>query len=156
MISYPYDCANIFSYYFLLQTKQKWISIIVTEIVIYTRCAAYNNTVRNYYDWDKWTKFLLQSYMGHLDDIQTAPKPLYKFKYIFMTIIGLAESVKAMNRSGPTRPQSSLMAYFSESIKDKCRNGKFWHNLHSILQFLLLKFGIDILDSLKTKRFSAT
>ena len=45
-----------------------------------------------------------QFYMGCLDDIQTALKPLQKignsFKYIFMTILGLADSFKTMNRPG--------------------------------------------------------
>jgi len=45
--------------------------------------------------------------MGRLDDIQTALKPLEnlkKFKYIFMTILGLAESFKTMNRPCQARP----------------------------------------------------
>ena len=36
-----------------------------------------------------------QSYMDHLDDVQTARKPLKKrkkLKYIFMTFLGLAKS----------------------------------------------------------------
>ena len=54
--------------------------------------------------------------MGHLNDIQTALKPLkkkgfrntsIKLKYIFMTILGLAESYKAMNPS--TRPNRNAL-----------------------------------------------
>ena len=30
---------------------------------------------------------------------------------------------------------------------------KFWHNLHSSLQFVLSKLGIDIFDSLEIMRF---
>ena len=43
--------------------------------------------------------------MGYLVDIQTAPKPLKnreKLKYIFITILGLAESLKIMNLPGTT------------------------------------------------------
>ena len=43
--------------------------------------------------------------MGRLDDIQAALKPLKKskkLKYIFMTILGQAESFKTMNRPSPT------------------------------------------------------
>ena len=39
--------------------------------------------------------------MGHLDDIQKALKHFKKFEeieYIFITILGLAESLKTMNR----------------------------------------------------------
>ena len=48
----------------------------------------------------------------------------------------------------------SLMSYFSETIKD--RNVKFWHNLHSSLQFVLSKFKFDIFDTLENMRFYAT
>ena len=47
-----------------------------------------------------------------------------------------------------------LTPYFSETIKD--RNVKFWHNLHSSLVFVILKFEFDIFNSLETMRFSAT
>ena len=40
------------------------------------------------------------------------------------------------------------MAYFSESIKDS--RVKFLHNLYPSLQFVLLKFGIDIFDNFDT------
>ena len=49
--------------------------------------------------------------MGRLDEIQTAQKPLKnwkKLKYIYMTILGIAESFKTMNRPGPTRPELAL------------------------------------------------
>ena len=52
------------------------------------------------------------------------------------------------------RPWYSLTAYFSESMKD--RDVKFGHNFDSGLTIMLLKFGIDIFDSLETMRFSAT
>ena len=35
-----------------------------------------------------------------------------------MAILGLAESYKTIYRPDPTRPQRSLTAHFSESIKD--------------------------------------
>ena len=54
-----------------------------------------------------------------------------------MTILGLTESFETMNQPGPTRPWRSLTAYFLESLKD--RDVKFWHNLHSSLQFVLSK-----------------
>ena len=37
--------------------------------------------------------------MGRVDDIQTTLNPLEKVKYIFMTVLGLAESFKTMNRT---------------------------------------------------------
>ena len=43
-------------------------------------------------------------------------------------------------------PQNYKM--FSESTND--RYVQFWHNLYSSLQFVLLKIGIDIIDSLET------
>ena len=60
----------------------------------------------------------LQSYMGRLDDIQTALKPLKKIEKIekkFMTILGLAESFK---KNEPARQYRSLTAHFSKFIKD--------------------------------------
>ena len=46
--------------------------------------------------------------MGRLDDIQTTLKPLIKnrknLKLICMTILGLAESFKVINRPDPNRP----------------------------------------------------
>ena len=61
--------------------------------------------------------------MGHYVYIQTALKPFkkieQKFKYILMTILGLAESFKMMSRPDPTRPDPTITlfdAYFSESI----------------------------------------
>ena len=51
---------------------------------------------------------MLQSYMGPLNDIQTALKPLKKnliqFLYIFMTFLGLAETFTTMNRLDPAWP----------------------------------------------------
>ena len=44
-----------------------------------------------------------------------------------------------------------MTSYFSKTVKD--RNVKFWHNLHSSLQFVLSKFGFNIFDSLETMRF---
>ena len=65
----------------------------------------------------EWSSYY-QSYIGRLDDIQTAlksfKKTLKKLEYIFMTILGLAE---------PAWPDSTvtlfdgLLAYFSESMK---------------------------------------
>ena len=49
--------------------------------------------------------------MGRLDNIQTAIKPLKKSKkckYILMTILGLAESFKTMNRPDPTKHNLAL------------------------------------------------
>ena len=43
---------------------------------------------------------------------------------------------------------------FPESIKD--REVEFGHNFPSILYFVPLKFGIDILNSLETMRFLAS
>ena len=69
-----------------------------------------------------------------------------------MTILELAESFETMNLSHPTRSDRDalLKAYFSESIK--YREIKFRHNLY----FKLLKFGIDIFDSLQATHLSAT
>ena len=49
--------------------------------------------------------------MGCLDDIQTALDPLKKrkkMKYIFTTILGLAESFNTMNWPGPTLKITAL------------------------------------------------
>ena len=69
-----------------------------------------------------------------------------------MTILGLAESFKVMNRPDPT--VTNFDGLFLGNMKD--RDVKFLHNHHSRLQFVLLKLGIDISDSLETMRFSAT
>ena len=61
-----------------------------------------------------------------------------------MTIFGLAESFKTINRPGPT------VTLFDGLFLGKSRNH------HTSHQFVLSKFGIDIFDSLKTIRFSAT
>ena len=62
-----------------------------------------------------------------------------------MTILGLAESFKMMNRSDLNRP------------RDYEREGcEILTHLHSNLQFMLLKFGIDIFNRLETMHFSAT
>ena len=75
--------------------------------------------------------------MGHLDDI-----PLKKSEKIEIILCD------------HFRTRRSLTAYFSESIEDK--NVQFSHNLYSSLQFALLKFGIDIFDSVETMLFSVT
>ena len=62
-----------------------------------------------------------------------------------MTILRLVESLKTMNRPDPTQYWRTLTAYFLESVKD--RDVKFVNNIYSSLQFMLLKFGIDICDS---------
>ena len=60
-----------------------------------------------------------------------------------MTILGqLAESFKTVNRPDPTVTFFDGGLFFSKSIKD--RDLKFQHNLHSSLQFILIKLGIDI------------
>ena len=59
-----------------------------------------------------------------------------------------------MNQPDPARSWRSLTVLISECIKD--RDLKFSHNLYSSLKILLPKFEIDILDSLDTKRFSAS
>ena len=106
------------------------------------------------YDWPKRTKFLLTVIYGSLQQhsysSKTFKKNRNKLKYIFITILGLAESFKTMNRPDSKR---SLTVYFSESIQDS--EIKFWHNFYSSLQFVLFKFGILIFDNLETIRFSA-
>ena len=53
-----------------------------------------------------------------------------------MTILGLAESFKTLNRPCPT--VTLLTAHFSESVKDKDVN--FQHNLHfKILNLIVFK-----------------
>ena len=61
-----------------------------------------------------------------------------------MTILGLAESFKTMNR--PDRNGLFLGRY-------KDRDMKFGHNLHSSLQFVLTKFRINIFNSWITALF---
>ena len=68
-----------------------------------------------------------------------------------MTILGLAESFKTLNRPDPARPWRFLTAYFSESIKDM--DVKFWHNLHSSLKFVISKFEVDIFDITDIKKY---
>ena len=70
-----------------------------------------------------------------------------------MTIFGLAESFKTMNRSDTAWSHlwRYLIAYFSESIRDW--DVKFQHNYHSSLYFVLYKFGINIFDSLENIGF---
>ena len=71
-----------------------------------------------------------------------------------MTILWLAELNKTMNRPGSNQPGPTvtlLTAYVSENMED--RGMKFWHNLYSGLQFVLLKFGIDIFEKYE-KQFS--
>ena len=59
-----------------------------------------------YYEYAKRTKFLLTVICGsprrHSNSCKTFEKNRKKLKYIFMTILGLAESFKMMNRPGPT------------------------------------------------------
>ena len=84
-----------------------------------------------------------QSYIDRLDDIHTAIKSLKKWdkiKIIFFIILGLAKSYKKMNRPDPTG--RFLTAYFSEGFKD--RDVTFWNNLALSLQFVQIKFGINI------------
>ena len=44
----------------------------------------------------------ISSHIWVFDDDQTTLKPLKKMEYIFMTILGLTESFKMMNRPDPT------------------------------------------------------
>ena len=75
------------------------------------------------------------TYIGHLDDIQTALKPLQQSKKIK---INFHDHFKELAES------------FKISIKD--RDVKFWHNLASGLQF-----GMDFFYRLETIcTFSAT
>ena len=56
--------------------------------------------------------------MGHLDDIQTALKPLIKWKKlknICVTILELSESFKTMNRPGPN------LTLFDSLFIGKCK-----------------------------------
>ena len=59
-----------------------------------------------YYEWAKRTKFLLAVMHGSLRRLTKSSKIFKKhrkkLKYIFMTILGLAESFKIMNQPGST------------------------------------------------------
>ena len=79
-------------------------------------------------------------------------------KYIFITILGIAESFKRWARPAwpdPTLPnptrldRNAIWRLISRELGDV----KFWHNLHTSHQFVLLKFWIDIFDSLETVLF---
>ena len=87
----------------------------------------------------KQPKFLLTVIYGsprcHLNSSKTFKKNRKKLKHIFLTMLGLAESFIAMNRPEPT--VTVLTASFSEDIRD--RDVKFWHNIHSSLQFKIEK-----------------
>ena len=67
-----------------------------------------------------------------------------------MTILGLAESVKTMNRPDP----ADRTHLFTESIND--RDVKFYHNIYSSFQFMISKLRIDNFDRLETIHFSET
>ena len=85
-----------------------------------------NFLVKNHNEWAKQTKFLLAVTYERLDDIHTALKPLKKiekFKYIFMIILGLAESFKTMNRPDP------IVRLFDGLFLGKY-DVNFWHNLN--------------------------
>ena len=70
-----------------------------------------------------------------------------------MTILRIAESFKTMNWIDPT-----IKLFDGLFLGNDIKKGtlKFCYNLHSSLQFVFSKFGIDIFDSLETIRFSAT
>ena len=57
--------------------------------------------------------------MGRLDDMQTAVKPFEKkLKYICMIILGLAESLKARNRSDRTRLGPTVTLFDGLFLRD--------------------------------------
>ena len=59
-----------------------------------------------YYEWAKRMKILLTVIYGsprqHSNSSKNLKKKRKKFIYIFMTILGLAESFKTVNQPGPT------------------------------------------------------
>ena len=61
--------------------------------------------------------------MGHLDDIQTALKPLKQIEkkciYIFITILGLTESFKTMNRPNPARHDHNEVCIITKQTRFK-------------------------------------
>ena len=71
-----------------------------------------------------------------------------------MFILELPESFITMDQPDPAPAWRFSTAYFSESITNKIVT--FLHNIDSYLQSGLLQFGIDILYSLETMRFSTT
>ena len=82
----------------------------------------------------EWSSYY-QSCIGRSDQI--ALKPLKNRKIWNRFSWSFLDKLNHLKQStGPTRPWRSLTAYFSESIKD--RDVKFWHNLDSSLQFVLL------------------
>ena len=75
-----------------------------------------------YYEWAKRTKSLLAFIYGspwrYSNNSKIFKIKSKKIEIIFITILGLAQSFKMMNRLDPARPWRYLMAYFKESIKD--------------------------------------
>ena len=92
--------------------------------------------------------------MGRLDDIQTPLIPLKireKLKQMFMTILGLAESFKMMNRSD----QNAIWRPTSGKLYN-IENWKFYPIVIQVFNLCFTKFGIDFFDTLETMRFSVT
>ena len=97
--------------------------------------------------------------MDRLVNIQTDLKPLKqseKFEINFYDHLWTSWIIENDEpaRPRPTRPWCYLTVIFSEIIRDK--DVKFSRNLHSSLEFMLQKFGIDICDSFEIMLFSAT
>ena len=93
------NTAN-FSIYFICIPNINLYTIL--EVIIASACQHF------IYEWAKRPKFLFAVIYGsprkHSSSSKTFKKNREKFKFIFMTILGLAESFKTKNRPGPARP----------------------------------------------------
>ena len=66
--------------------------------------------------------------MGRLDNIQTALRPLKKLesiRYIFTTILGLAESFKTMDRPGLIQPDLTITLFDGLFIGKQKKMGRY-------------------------------
>ena len=76
--------------------------------------------------------------------------------FLLLNIKILLSKVKKKWMKNPTRSDRHPLWRLISRKLWKIGTWNFWYNLHSSLQFMLLKFGFDIFDSLETMRFSAT
>ena len=106
------------------------------------------------YEWTKRTKFLLVVIYRSPRRHSSSSKTFKKSENIDTKFYDHFRDNWIIWDDEPARPWRSLTTYFSKSIRD--REVKFWKHHQSILQFVILKFDINIFDSLETMRSSAT
>ena len=124
---------------------------------VYLQCTIlgyFCKTFFNGYEWAKWTNFLLAVMRRSPRRHSSSSKTFKKSENIDTKFYDHFRDNWIIWDDEPARPWRSLTTYFSKSIRD--REVKFWKHHQSILQFVILKFDINIFDSLETMRSSAT